>query len=833
MVSKRSVTLPGRSCLSQLRKLVLVVSLILAVFGATFVTDASTPWTGQPASIERPRLQIPEDRYAMAGGCYGIRAEGGGWIVRSGSGFSTAGEQLSDAEPFHFQATDLGSYLLFGSAQDFVAASEGLLGEAAHAATGSLPGQIAGGLVLEKTDDASDEAARTSANEAAGRGAKVTSAKAPSELADWTINQTAGGFSIELAATGQALRQDSGNLTLTEAGSGSSFGFQLKDGCARFPEVEVNVDGPVIGGEHPWQETRGFLDAHAHLMAFEFIGGRVRCGRPWHPYGVAYALVDCPDHQPGGQGAALEQVLSGVGAHSTDGWPTFAGWPRANSLTHEQVYYKWLERSWRGGLRMMVNLLVDNRQLCEAYPFKNHTCNEMDGVRRQAASIRQLERYIDAQSGGPGRGWFRIVTDPFQARSVMNDGKLAIVLGVEVSVPLDCGVILDIPQCDRAKIEAGLNEVYGLGVRQMELVNKFDNALSGVTGDGGTTGIVVNQGNKGETGHYWRMQNCDDHAPGSEDKRQLNFHDETGAPNQFSGRDSIFGAVLSLFGKSGAAPVYGGGPHCNIVGLSGLGQDMIKGLISRGMIFDPDHMSAKARTQAMDLIEQEGYSGVVSSHGWADNTIYPRIFRAGGVVTPHPGNSSSFVGKYRQHKAWADPRFYFGIGYGADTNGFSAQGSARGAGAQAPVTYPFTGFGGTTISRQVSGSRTYNINTDGVAHYGLYPDWMQDVRNLLDLQGPGSGDVFFDDMLRGPEAYLQMWERAIGIRPNSCRQDVADITDAELGALATGMSSDDVLRLLGQPDSRLGSKFDYCATGGRRSTLTFEANGSLSGWVTN
>ena len=42
----------------------------------------------------------------------------------------------------------------------------------------------------------------------------------------------------------------------------------------------------------------------------------------------------------------------------------------------------------------------------------------------------------------------------------------------------------------------------------MEIVNKFDNALAGVAGDDGTTGVVVNDGNNIETGHFWDMQTC-------------------------------------------------------------------------------------------------------------------------------------------------------------------------------------------------------------------------------------------------------------------------------------------------------------------------------------
>jgi hypothetical protein len=250
---------------------------------------------------------------------------------------------------------------------------------------------------------------------------------------------------------------------------------------------------------------------------------------------------------------------------------------------------------------------------------------------------------------------------------------------------------------------------------------------------------------------------------------------------------------------------------------------MIRGMVERKMIFDPDHMSAKARLEAMDLIDELGYSGVVSSHGWADEVVYPRVYEAGGVVTPHAGESTSFIEKWRRHREWADDRFYFGFGTGADTNGFSAQGAPRGAGAANPVTYPFTGFGGVTVEKQQSGTRSYDINTDGFAHFGLYPDWIEDLRRQ-------AGDAIVDDMVRGPEAYLQMWERALGIAPNACRTDVFDITDEELAALTVGMSPREVLEHLGQPDTRTSSEFGYCVSDGRRATLSFSQEGSLESW---
>ena len=155
-------------------------------------------------------------------------------------------------------------------------------------------------------------------------------------------------------------------------------------------------------------------------MGFEFLGGKVICGRVVAPVRHQGRPQDCPDHGPGGYGSALEDVVSGKtpgSGHATDGYPSFSYWPHYNSLTHQQVYWKWLERSWQGGLRMLTDLLVQNGQLCELYPLKKVTCDEMATVRLEAQRSRELERYIDAQNGGPGRGWFRIVTDPLQARA--------------------------------------------------------------------------------------------------------------------------------------------------------------------------------------------------------------------------------------------------------------------------------------------------------------------------------------------------------------------------------------------------------------------------------
>ena len=43
-----------------------------------------------------------------------------------------------------------------------------------------------------------------------------------------------------------------------------------------------------------------------------------------------------------------------------------------------------------------------------------------------------------------------------------------------------------------------------------------------------------------------------------------------------------------------------------------------------------------------------------------------------------------------------------------------------------------------------------------MAHYGLFPDWWEDIRRV-------GGGAAVRDMARGAEAYLQAWERVYGI----------------------------------------------------------------------
>lgn len=725
--------------------------------------------------IDAAQPAVPTDRYNLFNACYGLQSTATGrWL--SGTKFSAP--DLSAGTPLYFKPTELGRYLLYGPDRTFLG-KPGLLANAGYV-------------------------------------------KVPGKRTNWTVTQAGPGqFRLFVDDAGYlAVSATQAAVFVASPNAATQFTPHRREGCAEFPEISTNVEGDPAAGVSGFQETRGYIDAHTHGMAFEFLGGRVHCGRPWSPWGVETALQDCPDHTlTGGYGAVMEAFLSGKTSHDPVGWPTFKDWPAPGSLTHEGTYYKWMERSWRAGQRILVNLLVENNQLCMLYPLKRNPCDDMKSVRLQAKDMRALENYVDAQHGGPGKGWYRIVTTPAEARQVINAGKLAVVMGIETSVLFGCHVRLGIPSCTKASIEEQLDEVKELGVVQMELVNKFDNALAGVAGDEGTTGYLVNAANTLETGSPWKMQTCDPNDPEVHDKDQDN---SAPIPSQ----DALFGAVLSVLPTSivdmvPAIPLYPAKHHCNKLGLSELGEATIRGMAERNMIFDPDHMSVKARKRSLDLIEEIGYPGVVSSHSWSTPDAYPRIYDAKGFITPYAGDSTGFVAKWRKHLTWANPSTYWGIGFGADINGLGAQGDPRPDAADNPVTYPFTGLGGVQVHQQVSGERVYDINKDGVAHYGLYPDWIEDLRQI-------AGEDIVKDLERGTEAYLQMWERAYGIAPNACTNPESKRSPSFFHTeLAAGTDWWEVLERAGQPDSRLDRQFGYCTTAGTV-TVNFDADGKVT-----
>jgi hypothetical protein len=135
---------------------------------------------------------------------------------------------------------------------------------------------------------------------------------------------------------------------------------------------------------------------------------------------------------------------------------------------------------------------------------------------------------------------------------------------------------------------------------------------------------------------------------------------------------------------------------------------------------------------ALNIVNARRYPGVINSHGdWSSYPSIQRIRAVGGVAGYNKDPNS-------------------GTGLGSDVNGISSQPGPP----SIPIRYPFKSLDRRVhFDQETWGDRTFDVNTDGVANYGLWPDWIEGLR----LAG-------HEDRVRAlfhsAEDYLQMWERA-------------------------------------------------------------------------
>ena len=124
-------------------------------------------------------------------------------------------------------------------------------------------------------------------------------------------------------------------------------------------------------------------------------------------------------HGAGGIGDIVNAFSTGSLGHTVGGYPEFDGWPRYDNVTSQAVYYDWLRRAYKGGLRLMVMLAVNNEVLCKAgnhilrLRVRRHACRRPSaaggprprGVRRRAERRPRpglVSHRHHASAGAPG-----------------------------------------------------------------------------------------------------------------------------------------------------------------------------------------------------------------------------------------------------------------------------------------------------------------------------------------------------------------------------------------------------------------------------------------------
>ena len=393
----------------------------------------------------------------------------------------------------------------------------------------------------------------------------------------------------------------------------------------------------------------------------------------------------------------------------------------------------------------------------------------MVAVDRIFAETFALERYIDAQEGGPGRGWFRIVHSPEEAREVITDGKMAVVLGIETSDPFGCLLTptADSPACDEAYVRQQLDYYYDLGVRAVFPVHKYDNAFS--AGDGDRAFIEV--GNFFHSGHWSNfVLDCPD-VDVRFDKGDVAFgglnmpRDDFLAPPVHNFSDFPDAPIANAFlflGELGEPALEG--DYCQNAGLTALGETLLGEMMARGMIIEIDHMPRRSYARALEILQANDYPAVGTHGGNAGGTLYALggVSKTGIGRCREPGQPGTMLRGLHERVALSEANGgYPAEGLGLDLNGFAGAPGPRFAERACaaeqvdPITYPFEAYAGdVTFTQPFVGNRAIDFNMEGLVHIGLLPELIEDARR------DAASDADLEPLFRSAEGYLRMWEKA-------------------------------------------------------------------------
>ncbi|MBK9758186.1 MAG: membrane dipeptidase [Nannocystis sp.] len=713
-------------------------------------TDA-TGGTGEPPVL---------DTYGFANGCFSLRS-GDKYLAASADAkaFAFAADKAGAAR-FFMKAADLGTYLLYDQDRGYLVAKDGPLQR------------------LTKLD--SDV---TLIDDSYVSGA------------EWTLETSA----IDWAQ--YQLRNRRNDLLLGAdalAAEGLPVTFEAAADCQPHPELTLDATGMVKRTKFDDGDLYGIVDAHSHILSnYAFGGGGLFHGGPFHRLGVEHALPDCSISHgelgrkdffgytfdaSGADAADLSSLLPDLLAgelskdnHATAGYPEFTDWPNGpRRSTHQTQYYLWLQRAYLAGLRLVVQHATTNAIICdfmigEGIQKSRYGCDDMTAVDRIIDESYAMERYIDAQSGGPGLGWFRVVHTPAEAREVIAGGKLAVILGIETSNLFDCKLTpgAGAPTCDEAYIEAQLDHYYDLGVRAIFPVHKYDNKFS--PGDGDRAFIEL--GNFANSGHWSNFTlDCPDPQVGGFDHGDVNFgglnmprdvYDSKAPIDNSAFPDAPLNTTTKYIAEILAPPLVG--PYCQNASFTPLGEHLVSEMMARGMIIEVDHLPQWSYLRAYELLQAAKYPAS-GSHGRNNNG---QLYQLGGVSTTGfgvcrddtPGSTvQGFKDKIQFIK---DKGGYPAEGFGFDLNGFAgARGPRFGDGVcpspqTDPITYPFASYADDVeFTQPVVGNRELDFNTEGLVHIGLLPELIEDARR--DAVDPADIEPLF----RSAEAYIRMWELA-------------------------------------------------------------------------
>jgi len=420
------------------------------------------------------------------------------------------------------------------------------------------------------------------------------------------------------------------------------------------------------------------------------------------------------------------------GAH---GASDFALWPAWNDVLHQKMWIDWVRRAWQNGQRVMVALAVNNKTLADAFSGPG------DGPDDDAASA-DLQTDEMKQLVSRHADFMEVAYGPDDLYRIIASGKLAVVLGMEID---HIGNLAAASTGDEPAVQAEIDRLFNNGIRYIFPVHVLDNPFGGTA----IYQTLFDLSNNRESGHFWDV-GCSEPSDG------IRF---VYTPEGFDAGLAVIKVKLGIdpFREPPTPPSCGGSGHVNTRGLSPLGAFAIKEMMRHGMFVDIDHMSQATVNGALELAEAASHYPLMSGHNALrdaagslhsenDRTLQQlqRIAALHGMFGLGMAGSSapSWEADYsRAVTAMPDPG---AIALGSDLNGMVK--GAMPPHDSSPMIYD------TSFTRSSLGTRVWDYHVDGVAHYGMLADFLQDVRR-------GPYHTVYDFVNHSADYFYRTWQR--------------------------------------------------------------------------
>lgn len=388
----------------------------------------------------------------------------------------------------------------------------------------------------------------------------------------------------------------------------------------------------------------GWADIHCHPMAQAGFGGFLA----GQMHGPVEDLGSClqkhgsehsnPLHP---MGLALNMGNRNDGSLAVTGWTAgtpkpgdqfgFRGWPKFDDLIHIKTHQDWIRRAYDGGLRVMVALVVHTELLATIAQFPASPQSDRDTIEPQIQMLREFVVH--------NKDWCGLAKTPAEARALVEQNKMAFVLGLETDSVNGWIRKNDFKDDDPspANRDAIRSEIYpyfeylrNLGIVQINLVHLSDNAFGGMA----LYEMLSLYNTLQRTGEFPKGEDGY-HAPG-----------QPGTPRpedeQISKPVSIAVDLRGLLDKAAQLigiqlpqaltdPDFPVGNR-NLRGMTVAGEVALRVAMRLGMVIDIDHMSERCTHRAYEIAMKVD-----------DHNRYPLIVAHNGArrMSPRPVDGSS------------------------------------------------------------------------------------------------------------------------------------------------------------------------------------------------